>query len=191
MGKIVCIDGNIGSGKSTLLEELTKRGYYVFKEDIGRWGFFLDKFYEDPKRWGFTLQIAIMNSLCDQFQEMKELCKNNEFVFVERSPETSMIFGKNSHELGYISHEEFEVYKECFNRFIWYPDVKFFIETNVGVCLNRIQKRGRKCEQNLKCDYLERIGLGYKKMSFCEYFSGMDSPQQIADKMLEKLKILN
>lgn len=187
MGKIVCIDGNIGAGKSTLLEELTKRGYYVFKEDIGRWGFFLDKFYENPTRWGFTLQIAIMNSLCDQFQEMKRLCENNDFVFVERSPETSMIFGKTSHKLGYISQEEFEVYKECFNRFIWYPDVKFFIETRVDICLSRIQKRGRECEKNLESDYLERICSGYKAMSFDEYFSGMDSPKQIADKMLEQL----
>lgn len=189
MGKIVCIDGNIGAGKSTLLEELANRGYYVFREDLGKWGFFLDKFYKDPKRWGFTLQIAIMNSLCDQFKEMTRLCQTNEFVFVERSPETSMIFGKNSYDLGYLSTEEFAVYQDCFNRFIWYPDVKFFIETDVDVCLGRIQKRGRDCEKNLEGDYLERICSGYKKMTFDEYFSGMDSPAKIADKIVNKLLI--
>lgn len=187
MGKIICIDGNIGAGKSTLLEELSNRGYYVFKEDIERWGF-LNKFYKDPKRWGFTLQVSILNSLCDQFKEMKELCKTNEFVFVERSPETSMLFGKNSYELGYISEEEFKVYKECFDKLIWFPDVKFFIETNVDECLARIQARGRDCEKNLKKDYLERICSGYKNISFDKYFSGMDSPQQIADKMIEKIR---
>lgn len=187
-GKIVCIDGNIGAGKSTLLEELENRGYYVFKEDISKWGALLDKFYTDPKRWGFTLQIAVMNSLHDQFQEIKKLRNENAFVFVERSPETSMIFGKNSLDLGYISPDEFILYEECFKKFVWYADVKFYIDTNIDTCMQRIMERGRLCEKNLDIEYLERIYAEYKNISFHEYFPGHYTASELADNLIHSLR---
>ena len=61
--KIICIDGLIGAGKSTILEKLKKKGYYVFKENLDEWGYFLDLFYKNKPRWAFTLQIAILNNL--------------------------------------------------------------------------------------------------------------------------------
>ena len=158
--KIICIDGLIGAGKSTILEKLKKKGYYVFKENLDEWGYFLDLFYKNKPRWAFTLQIAILNNLLKQHVEMLQI--DAEFIFVERSPTSSMIFGKNSHLRGYISDEEFKVYQDYSDKFIWYPDLTIFIDTPLKTCINRINTRGRECESTIEKNYLIQLEVEYK-----------------------------
>lgn len=84
-GIIISLDGNIGAGKSSILKELKNIGYIIFPEDIDTWQPILDNFYNDPKRWSFTLQIAIINNLRDQYNQINELLQTNSFVFIEKS----------------------------------------------------------------------------------------------------------
>lgn len=189
MGKIICIDGLIGAGKSTVLNELESMGYRVFKEQVGKWGNFLDKFYKEPKRWSFTLQISILNSLCDQYRDMKLLTQEHDYVFVERSPVSSMVFGKNALSLGYMTQEEFEVYCESFYRFIWYPDYSIWINTPIDSCFSRIATRGRKCELNVTIDYLTTLSNEYKSMEFNDSISGLDSVKKITYNVLKSCGI--
>jgi deoxyadenosine/deoxycytidine kinase len=110
--KIFCIDGNIGAGKTTILNELKNRGYCVYEEELSEWGELLNRFYSDQKRWMCTLQVAILHSMQQQYKNLVQTQDNNQkIVFIERSPQSSMIFVKNGVKQGFIDNEEANVIK--------------------------------------------------------------------------------
>ena len=184
--KIVSIDGNIGAGKSSVLKELEKKhGFIVFQEDINTWQPMLDAFYKKPQRWAFTLQMAILNSLSDQEQQINELSFDNDIIFIERAPSSSLIFAEISKNNGFLTDEEFKIYKGIFDKLIWKPDFKLFIDTDVSTCMERISKRGRKCEKNIKHIYLEKLKDGYENDSFDASFLGSKEIDVIANDIIE------
>ncbi len=188
-GQIVSLDGCIGAGKTTLLNELESRGYCVFVEDVEGWYEILDLFYKDPKRWAFTLQVTVLGSLCEQYEAIQELCKTHDYVFIERSPETSFIFALNSKALGYFTDAEFKSYEKLFNRFCWKPDLKLMLEVPMDVCYDRIHKvRKRPCEKNLSQGYLTDLIKGHYEYTFDHYLDGQLSTRELADKVVEILK---
>lgn len=170
--KIFCIDGNIGSGKSTILDELKNRGYKVFKENLEEWMPFLKLFYEDPKRWMFTLQVEITVSMKHQYDEM---CADvsEPFIFVERSPLSSLLFVKNGVRNGYLTLEEINTFASIFNQNFWNPDRVFYVDTPVDVCFQRKQKRDRQCEKDIETTYLQQINDEYNIMYNPEFSSGI------------------
>lgn len=186
-GKIVCIEGNIGAGKSTALNELKKKGFYIFQEDLDDWGILLDRFYKDGKRWSFTLQVAILVNLHDRYPRIKELCKSYEFVFVERSPDSSLVFARHAYESGYMTPEEFKILKDIHKKLRWEPDFKIFLDTNIDICIENIRKRGRECEKNLAKKYLHNIAAGYNVIKFDDIIDASKTPKvsyEINDVML-------
>lgn len=161
--KIFCIDGNIGSGKSTILDELKHRGYKVFKENLEEWMPILNLFYEDQKRWMFTLQVKIAMSMKQQYVEMCT-CVSEPFVFVERSPLSSLLFVKNGVRNGYLTFEEINTFTSIFIQNFWNPDRVFYINTPVDVCFERKQKRDRQCEKDVETTYLQQLNDEYNTM---------------------------
>lgn len=156
---ICCIDGNIGAGKTTILNELKSRGYFVFEEELTEWGELLNRFYSDQKRWMCTLQISILHSMNQQY---KKLLKNDKkIVFIERSPQSSMIFVKNGITQGFLDNEEAKVIKNIYDVLHWKPDKVFYLNTDVDVCYERMKKRGRECEKNVSKEYLQFIQNEY------------------------------
>jgi len=170
--KIFCIDGNIGSGKSTILDELKNRGYKVFKENLKEWMPFLNLFYEDPKRWMFTFQVKIIVSMKHQYDEM---CAHvsEPFIFVERSPLSSLLFVKNGVRNGHLTPEEINTFASIFNQNFWNPDRVFYVYTPVDVCFQRKQKRDRQCEKDIKTTYLQQINDEYNIMYNPKFSSGI------------------
>ncbi|MGL5962376.1 MAG: deoxynucleoside kinase [Cetobacterium sp.] len=161
--KIFCIDGNIGSGKTTILNELKNRGYCVYEEELSEWGELLNRFYSDQKRWMCTLQVAILHSMQQQY---KNLTQDNQkkIVFIERSPQSSMIFVKNGVKQGFIDNEEANVIKNIYNDLYWKPDKVFYLDTDVNLCYDRMKLRGRECEKNVTKDYLQFINDEYSHL---------------------------
>jgi deoxyadenosine/deoxycytidine kinase len=164
--KICCIDGNIAAGKSTLLHELKSRGYLVFEEELENWGKLLEKCYSDPKRWMCSLQIKILNSMRNQFEIISE--HNNllhEFIFIERSPLSSMIFVEKGFENGNL-----------------------YIETPVEECFKRKNKRARKCESQVSKNDLQYLHDKYvelyKKSDECFIIDGKSKTSKIADNII-------
>lgn len=191
--KIFCIDGNIGSGKSTILDELKTRGYVVFKENIEEWLSTLTLFYNDPKRWMFTLQVKIALSMRRQYKEICDLV-SEKFVFVERSPLSTLLFIKNGIRNGYLTFEEMCVFIEIFNNNLWISDNVFFIDTPVDVCFQRKQKRDRKCEKSIEIAYLQQLNDEYKAMytssdftSIQQTINGTRDVKTITNEILENV----
>jgi len=188
--KIFCIDGNIGSGKSTILDELKCRGYTVFKENLEEWMPILEKFYKDQKRWQFTLQVEIIISMKQQYIDMCK-CVSEPFVFVERSPLSSLLFTKNGIRNGCLTFEEINIFTEIFNNNFWSPHKVFYIKTPVDVCFQRKQKRNRQCEKSVEKTYLQQLNDEYNNMynpesSLCmQPVNGARDVKTITDEILK------
>lgn len=178
--KIFCIDGNIGSGKSTVLDELQQRGYSVFKENLEEWMPVLKLFYEDQKRWMFTLQTRIITSMKHQYAEMCA-CVSEPFVFVERSPLSSLLFTKNGIRNGYLTFEEVNTFTDIFVQNFWAPDKVFYINTPVDVCFQRKQKRNRQCEKSVETTYLQQLDDEYNIMYNPVFSSGVQKVNGVRD----------
>lgn len=170
--KVFCIDGNIGSGKSTILDELKHKGYKVFKENLEEWMPVLNLFYEDPKKWMFTLQVKIVMSMKQQYDDMCA-CVSEPFVFVERSPLSSLLFVKNGVRNGYLTLEEINTFTSIFIENFWNPDKIFYINTPVDVCFQRKQKRSRQCEKDVECTYLQQLNDEYNNIYNSEFSSNL------------------
>ena len=135
IGKMISIDGSIGAGKSTVLKNLRRLGYYVFPENIESWGSFLH----------------------NQLKKIKKLCETNKYIFLDRALEWSMIFANISYLKGDKNEEEFNLYKDCFAKLVWKPDIRLFFNTDVSMCMERIKEQRRDCERNIDCQYLTAI----------------------------------
>lgn len=164
--KIFCIDGNIGAGKTTILNELKNRGYCVYEEELSEWGELLNRFYSNQKRWMCTLQIAILHSMHQQYKKLIQTSTVNSdsIVFIERSPQSSMIFVKNGVKQGFIDEEEKNVIKNLYNDLYWKPDKVFYLDTDVDLCYDRMTLRGRECEKSVTKDYLQFINDEYSQL---------------------------
>lgn len=160
--KIFCIDGNIGAGKTTILNELKNRGYCVYEEELSEWGELLNRFYSDQKRWMCTLQVAILHSMKQQYKKLIQTPED--FVFIERSPQSSMIFVKNGVKQGFIDDEEANVISNIYNDLYWKPDKVFYLNTDVNLCYDRMKLRGRECEKSVTKDYLQFIHDEYSQL---------------------------
>ena len=183
-GKIICIEGNIGAGKSSLLRELEEKGYQVFTEDLDKWGFFLTNFYDNPSRWSFTLQVAILNSCAQNYAQMRQMCKTHQFIFVERSMESSLVFAQNAFKRGYLTLQELNVIEELYERLKWTPDYRFYLDTPVDVCFQRIHKRGRPCEKNITKEYLQEIAKGHVNIHFDGRIGVVKTQKELADEVI-------
>lgn len=160
--RICCIDGNIGTGKSTVLNKLKDEGYLVFEEDLSNWGTLLDFFYQDPKRWMCTLQIKILTSMRSQYERMRAH-RGDTYVFVERSPISSMIFIENGVKNGCLTKDEETLIHDIYDRLAWKPDISFYINTDVDTCFARMRTRNRECERDVDKKYLQFLHEGYIK----------------------------
>jgi deoxyadenosine/deoxycytidine kinase len=186
--KIYCIDGNIGAGKSAVLDELSSRGYFVYKEELESWGWCLANYYSDFDRWAFTLQMAILQSMANQHINIK--ATNAPVVFIERSPASGMVFTRNSFRRGFLSANEMSLVESFYNLFGWAPHTTFKIDTLVEKCFERIVNRARECERDLTIDYLRVLEEEYNSTKYTSVAktitidSGTRSPSQIADEIL-------
>jgi len=178
---ICCIDGNIGAGKSTVLDILKGRGYTVLKEDVEDWQPYLNLFYRDETRWALTLQMQVLQSIVSSYDKIKDV---NKIVFVERDPESCMLFSKNSFKRGYMNKEEYNLFNTCYDLFKpWKSDARIFLDVNVSTCLDRIKQRSRTGEDTVTEEYLTSLNKEYDDLDKIN-ITAYDDPNEIADKIL-------
>jgi deoxyadenosine/deoxycytidine kinase len=181
---IICIEGNIGAGKSTVLDILKKRGYTVYEENLNSWGDILSQFYKDPTRWTFTLQVAILADMYDQYQDIKSMSKG--IVFIERSPDSSNIFALNAKAEGKMDDIEYRIYYDLFKKLSWKPYKSFMINTDVDTCFDRMKRRSRMCEKDIRKDYLQKLADRFDMLEM-EKIDGTQTPDKIVDEILDQI----
>ena len=124
---------------------------------------YLNDFYEDMQRWSFNLQIYFLNS---RFSQVIEIRKQKNTVIQDRTIyEDAYIFAPNLHSMGLMSTRDFENYFTLFqlmSSFIQPPDILLYLRASVPTLVSQIQKRGRKYENNIRLDYLQRLNERYE-----------------------------
>ncbi len=162
------VEGNIGAGKSTFLMILKQYlNLQVVPEPCDKWQTItgghnlLDQFYRDPKRWGYTFQTYAFITRVMQ-KERAEQVNNFGVQIVERSVFSDRYcFAQNSHELGFMTAMEWELYKEWFewvlHNYIKPPQGFIYLRTNPDICYERLKKRNRHEEETVSLEYLQSL----------------------------------
>lgn len=177
---LISLEGNIGSGKSTLLKRLKelKTDWIFIDEPIDCWmktknekgESLIEVFYRDIKRWSYTFQNAAVLSRGILIREALQnwMMSDKKPVFVmERCVETDMnIFAKMLHEDEKMDKMEWELYTMWYNFIteqIPKMDVFVWIDTPAEVCSERIKKRAREGEEDIKLEYLQNLEKVHKE----------------------------
>ncbi|WP_044399951.1 2-amino-4-hydroxy-6-hydroxymethyldihydropteridine diphosphokinase [Lacinutrix sp. Hel_I_90] len=158
----IAIEGNIGAGKTSLANKIATD--YNAKLILERFADnpFLPKFYEDAQRYAFTLEMSF---LADRYQQisddLSQLDLFKDFIVSDYDIFKSLIFSKIT-----LHEDEFRLYRKLF--YLMYkdiakPDLYIYLYQNTETLQENIRKRGRKYEQNIDNDYLEKINSGYLK----------------------------
>jgi deoxyadenosine/deoxycytidine kinase len=161
--RFIAIAGNIGAGKSSLTGLLARhfnwQAYYESVDDNP----YLSDFYEDMRRWSFNLQIFFLSS---RFKKHKDMMNKQTSLVQDRTIyEDAEIFAKNLNDMGLMSERDYKNYQALFNEMTAYlqpPDLLVYLRAQVPTLVRQIQQRGRKYENTIRIDYLERLNLLYE-----------------------------
>jgi deoxyadenosine/deoxycytidine kinase len=161
--RFIAIAGNIGAGKSSLTGLLARhfnwQAYYESVDDNP----YLSDFYEDMRRWSFNLQIFFLSS---RFKKHKDMLNKQASLVQDRTIyEDAEIFAKNLNDMGLMSERDYKNYRALFNEMTAYlqpPDLLVYLRAQVPTLVRQIQQRGRKYENTIRIDYLERLNLLYE-----------------------------
>lgn len=162
--KHIAVAGNIGAGKTTLTEMLAKHyGWTPHYEEI-EGNPYINDFYDDMPRWSFNLQIFFLNS---RLKQLIDIQNGTETVIQDRTIyEDADIFAPNLHDMTLMSSRDFKNYYNFYNtlkKLITPPDLVIYLKGSVPALVERIQKRGREYEENIRLDYLKKLNELYNK----------------------------
>jgi len=156
----IAIEGNIGAGKTSLAAKIandfnSKLILERFKDNP-----FLPKFYEDSARYAFPLEMSF---LADRYQQLVDDIAQfdlfKECVIADYDINKSLIFAQIT-----LPEVEFLLYKRLYGvmqKELPKPDLYVYLYQNTERLLENIKKRGRKYEQSIEAEYLQKLNLGY------------------------------
>ena len=156
----ISIEGAIGAGKTTLARMLSK--YYGSKLILEQFedNAFLPKFYNDPDRFAFSLELSF---LAERYQQIRknELGPNlfGDLVIADYFLSKSLVFASSN-----LKDDEYKLFREVFDimfQSVPKPDLLVYLYVPVDKLMGNIRKRGRRYEQNISFEYLERIQNQY------------------------------
>lgn len=155
--------GNIGSGKTTLTGLLAKHyNWQPHFEDVDD-NPYLHDFYDDMQRWSFNLQVYFLSN---RFKQILNIRQSGQTVIQDRTIyEDARIFAPNLHAMGLMPTRDYETYESMFgliSSLIQPPDLIIYLRASVPTLVNQIQKRGRKYENAIRLDYLQRLNERYE-----------------------------
>lgn len=158
--RYIAIEGNIGAGKTSLATKIAQDFNAKLIAERFVDNPFLPKFYENTKQYAFTLEMSF---LADRYQQLtddvSQLDLFKDFIVSDYDVFKSLIFSKIT-----LQEDEFKLYRKLF--YLMYkdvskPDLYIYLYQNTARLQENIKKRGRKYEQNIEDDYLEKINAGY------------------------------
>jgi deoxyadenosine/deoxycytidine kinase len=153
---IITIDGNIGSCKTSILNYFHRHfKTAVDLEPVENWTPYLNKLYMNAKDSSYTFQIKVWMDRC-WIQEKSE----NVLIMMERSPYfIKNVFIEKAFEDGSITKDEYDMLHNLHAKTdqLWKPHAYIYLNSDPEICLQRVNKRGRTCEKQLKQEYIKRI----------------------------------
>ena len=157
------IAGLIGVGKSTLCSELANHlGLEARYEPVSD-NEYLEDFYTDTAKYSFAMQVYLLNR---RFQQHQEIIWRGQGAVQDRTIYEDSIFAKVCRDMGLMHPRDYETYVNLFknlSNFMCRPNVIVYLDVSPGTCFERIQSRGRGCEQGITLEYLARLRDEYER----------------------------
>lgn len=151
---IITLDGNIGSYKTSILNYFHKNYKTAIDvEPVESWNEYLKGIYNTHNST-YNFQIKVWMDRC-WIQE-----KSNAIILMERSPYfIKNVFVEKAYEDKTINEEEYKNMLALHKRTdkLWEPEGYIYLRSNPEQCFNRIKKRARDAEKNIKLEYIKRI----------------------------------
>jgi len=159
----IAIVGNIGAGKTTLAQKLSHHFKWDLLLEAVEDNPYLKDFYEDMPRWAFHLQIYFLNS---RFQQVKQINQSSRTIIQDRTIyEDAYIFARNLYQSGLMTQRDYDNYIGIFQSIISMvkpPDLMIYLKADLPKLIERIEKRGRDYESNIRLDYLRHLNEHYE-----------------------------
>jgi len=162
--KHIAIEGPIGVGKTTLAQAMAdKLGAATFFERIDD-NPFIELYYDDPERHALSVQLSFLFSRLKQWQELhqQELFHQgmiSDYIFAK-----DRLFATVT-----LSDAEFALYDKVVRAVavdLPKPDLVVYLQSDPGVIMERIKKRGRRFEKGLSHTYLRQVITAYDHFFF-------------------------
>jgi deoxyadenosine/deoxycytidine kinase len=157
MYRYVAIEGNIGAGKTTIAENLARHLACTLVLEEFSDNPFLPLFYKQPERYAFPLEVSFLSARYDQLKQVD----HTDRVVSDYWLTKTLIFAHNN--LSAVELSLFWRIYEVFNGGLVQPDLVIYFDTPVSMLQDRIKKRGRDYEQNIKDNYLLGISALYEE----------------------------
>lgn len=160
----VVVEGPIGVGKTTLASKLAQS----FDSDLILEGAaenpFLEKFYENPDASALPTQLYFLLQRARQLKAMRQEDMFTPVRVTDYLIEKDRIFAELT-----LDEDEMDLYEQVYatqTLDIPNPDLVIYLQAPVEVLLDRIQKRGVRCEQMIEAAYLERLNEAYVRFFY-------------------------
>ena len=157
------IAGLIGVGKSTLAKKLADHMDLPVHYEPVKDNEYLEDFYQDTARYSFAMQVYLLNR---RFQQHQEIIWSGRGAVQDRTIYEDSIFAKVCVDMGLMHPRDYETYVNLFenlSNFMCRPSAIVDLDVAPATCFERIQMRGRGCEQGITLDYLTRLYEEYEK----------------------------
>jgi deoxyadenosine/deoxycytidine kinase len=208
---IITIEGNIGTGKSTFTKILKSKWQeiQVIPEPISTWFSITDDnnknilqhFYDDMDSWTFRFQIMAAITFMSELENIIKTSKS-QYIFLDRSLYTGInVFEKMSYDNGKINKIEHTIYKlliDLYEKYVKkdYKEFHIYLKCEPLISYERIKKRGRIEEKDIKYEYLVQLNKYHddwllKKSSniiVIDCDISFENDENIQNEMIQKIK---
>ncbi len=161
MSKYIVIEGPIGVGKTTLAKKIAHSLHYEVLLETFSDNPFLINFYNNQKEFALATQLQFLLNRSKVFsRKRKDFFASNQIV-----SDFLMKKDKLFAEI-ILAQEELSLYRQISSKLDFYdpkPDLVIYLQADINILLNRIQKRGEIYEYQITSEYLGAIVNAYAK----------------------------
>jgi deoxyadenosine/deoxycytidine kinase len=162
--RFIVVEGPIGVGKTTLAHRLAE----TFGSELLLEGAddnpFLERYYEDPRAGALPLQMFFLFQRARQMQDLRQGDMFEPVRVADFMLEKDRLFAEMT-----LDSDELQLYEQAYALLTMdapRPDLVIYLQAPVDVLMQRITKRGRRGEEHINSDYLQRVMDGYSRFFY-------------------------